>query len=69
MDEGIHAGIVILIPLVIVLTLLLVPVGRILRRTGHSQWWCLIAWIPLVNLVALWVFAFVDWPAVGKKPN
>lgn len=39
--------------------------GRILMRAGFSGWWALLALIPLVNLVMLWVFAFIDWPALG----
>jgi uncharacterized membrane protein YhaH (DUF805 family) len=40
-----------------------VPVSRILRRIGFSGWWAVLAFIPLVNLAALWVFAFARWPA------
>jgi len=39
------------------------PIAKILRRTGNSAWWTLLAFIPLVYLVALWVFAFARWPA------
>jgi hypothetical protein len=44
-----------------------VPAARILKRAGFSPWWCLVAIVPLVNLLALWVFAFVDWPALDKS--
>lgn len=40
------------------------PTARILRRAGLSRWWVILALIPWVNLAALWVFAFVRWPAV-----
>jgi uncharacterized membrane protein YhaH (DUF805 family) len=49
------------------LVLLAVPllmIGRVLRRAGYSPWWALVVLVPLVNLVALWVFAYVRWPAV-----
>lgn len=39
-----------------------IPVLKILRRTGHSGWASILAAIPLVNIVALWVFAFKQWP-------
>lgn len=39
-----------------------VPVMQLLARTGHSRFWILIAFIPLVNLVFLWVWAFKRWP-------
>jgi hypothetical protein len=44
--------------------LLAVPIASILHRAGRSRWWTLIAFIPLINLIALWVFAFSRWPAV-----
>jgi hypothetical protein len=52
---------------VLVLVLLAVPmwmIGRVLRRAGYSPWWALLVLVPLVNLVALWVFAYVRWPAI-----
>ena len=51
------------------LVLLAVPllmIGRVLRRAGHSPWWALVVLVPLANLVALWVFAYVRWPAVDR---
>jgi hypothetical protein len=38
------------------------PLGRILSRMGFSPFWAILAFIPFVNLVALWVLAFADWP-------
>lgn len=40
------------------------PLFRILRRTGHSGWWSLLALVPFANLVGLWVFAYARWPAL-----
>jgi hypothetical protein len=56
-----------LVMLLIVLTILLVPVWRIVRRTGLSAWWSLLVFVPLVNFVGLWLLAFVRWPAVDGK--
>lgn len=56
-----------LVMLGLVLAIVVVPVWRILGRTGHSGWWCLLMFIPLVNIVGLWVFAFVSWPAIDRK--
>jgi uncharacterized membrane protein YhaH (DUF805 family) len=39
-----------------------VPIVKILQRTGHSGWWCILAFIPLLNLLALWLFAYARWP-------
>lgn len=58
---------------VLALVLLAVPmwmIGRVLRRAGYSPWWALLVLVPLVNLVALWVFAYVRWPAIdGASPG
>lgn len=48
------------------LTMMLVgigyPVFRILGRMGLPRWWTLVALVPYLNIVALWVVAFVRWP-------
>lgn len=43
------------------------PISIILRRAGFSQAWAILSIIPLVNVTALWVFAFVKWPALTNK--
>ncbi len=40
---------------------------RILHRAGRSGWWVLTMFIPLVNIIMLWVFAFTRWPAVDGE--
>ena len=45
------------------------PVGKILSRVGFSGWWSLLALVPLVNVIMLWVFAFADWPNLAKRTN
>lgn len=40
-----------------------VPAGQVLKRTGHSRWWALLLLLPVVNLVAYWIFAFKKWPS------
>jgi hypothetical protein len=42
-----------------------VPVVKILRRAGYSGWWVIVTLIPIVNIIALWIFAFSSWPALG----
>jgi hypothetical protein len=56
-----------LVVMFLVLTIFVFPVWRIVKRAGHSGWWSLLMFIPLVNFVSLWVFAFVKWPAIDKK--
>ena len=40
----------------------LYPIGRILGRIGLSPFWAILAVIPLANVVALWILAYIDWP-------
>ena len=46
----------------VMIVALLYPIGRILRRIGLSPLWSVLAVIPFVNLIGLWVLAFADWP-------
>jgi len=48
------------------LTLYAIPMAMIVGRTGHSKWWAVAFFIPVFHLIALWVLAFVDWPAVDR---
>jgi len=45
------------------LFLFLVPIIKLLRRTGHHPLWSLFAIFPGLNLIAFWFFAFKPWPA------
>ena len=60
-----HPGIVLLVSLF----LLLVPVVKLLRRTGHHPLWCLFAIFPGLNLIAFWFFAYKPWPTDKKSTN
>ncbi|MEI6547551.1 MAG: hypothetical protein WCN85_11095 [Burkholderiales bacterium] len=40
--------------------------ARVLRRAGFSRWWALLVLVPVVNLVGLWLFAYIRWPAVDS---
>jgi hypothetical protein len=55
--------------LLIISGIFLVPYAKILSRAGWSSWFCLLWFLPLVNLIMLWVFAFGDWPALNRKTN
>jgi predicted PurR-regulated permease PerM len=46
----------------VILGLVAWPGVRILRKAGYSGWWILLIFLPLVNFVAVWVFAYADWP-------
>lgn len=51
---------------VVMVAALVYPVGRILRRIGFSPLWSIVMFIPLINLIALWILAFTEWPS-GKR--
>jgi hypothetical protein len=44
-----------------------VPFANILHRVGRSRWWIILAFVPLINLIGLWVFAFTRWPNVERS--
>jgi hypothetical protein len=58
-----------LIVLLVFLSLLLVRIVKLLRRTGHHQLWCLLALFPVLNLGALCFFAFKPWPTDKNTVN
>jgi type II secretory pathway component PulF len=41
----------------------LIPIVKVLRRTGHNALWCLLAFVLGLNVIAFWIFAFKPWPA------
>lgn len=55
-----------LVMMALILSLLVIPLWRILKRTGHSGWWSLLLFIPLGNLLGLWLLAYARWPAVDS---
>jgi membrane protein DedA with SNARE-associated domain len=48
------------------IVIILIPIFRILKRTGHAPLWSILFVIPLVNVVALYVFAFKRWPTANN---
>lgn len=55
-----------LLPLVGYLVLIGIPAAVIVGKAGYSKAWVILAFIPVVNLIALWVFAFSKWPALRR---
>jgi hypothetical protein len=43
------------------------PIGRILARIGFSPLWAVLTFVPVANLVAVWVLALSPWP--GERPR
>lgn len=52
--------------IVVLMIVMLYPQVRIIRRAGYSGWWFLTMFVPIVNLVMIWVFAFAKWPALDR---
>jgi len=50
----------------IILLVYLLPIIKILHKAGYSGWWCILLFIPLVNIIFLWVFAYADWPSLRR---
>lgn len=40
----------------------IVPVWRIVTKAGYSGAWSLLSFVPVLNVIMLWVFAFSAWP-------
>ncbi|MBU6489088.1 MAG: hypothetical protein KGQ57_14890 [Burkholderiales bacterium] len=45
--------------------MLIYPIGRILMRMGLSPFWAVLAFVPLLNVLGLWILAFMAWPRGG----
>ncbi len=43
-----------------------VPVAKILGRLGYSKAWTVLAFVPMVNIIALWILASASWPNVRQ---
>ena len=55
--------------LLIILVVAGIPVRQGGLRTGFSPWWTLLVLVPVANLVALWIFAFSNWPRQSSQPG
>ncbi len=31
-------------------------------KAGFSGWWAILLFVPFLNVVIIWLFAFIDWP-------
>lgn len=39
-----------------------IPIGRLLVRSGRNWAWSLLYFVPILNVIFLWVWAFSDPP-------
>ncbi len=42
--------------------LMVIPAWKIVSKAGYNGAWALLLFIPLVNIIMLYVFAFNVWP-------
>jgi len=47
----------------------LMAIVRILRRMGYSGWWSLISFLPVINVIGLWVLSRLPWPNCDRGRN
>lgn len=59
-------AVTVLIGLVLTVVLVIWPSVRVLNKAGRSGWWVILWFVPIVNVVMYWVFAFVQWPTVDE---
>ena len=47
--------------------LLVIPFWQLFSKAGYPGWWSFLMIVPLVNVIALYVLAFSNWPALAKS--
>ncbi|MEO5695645.1 MAG: hypothetical protein ABIQ60_00760 [Burkholderiaceae bacterium] len=57
-----------LIGLLIAAIIFVIPAWKIVEKAGYRGAWALLVLIPMVNIIAVWVFAFSQWPR-GRAGN
>lgn len=53
--------------LLIMIVVFVVPMWKIVSRTGNPGIATLLFFIPLVNIIALWWLAYSRWPALDER--
>ncbi len=48
--------------IVLLVLVFVIPFWQIIKKSGRAGVWALVAFVPLVNLILLYVFAFSEWP-------
>jgi len=46
------------------IVIMLIPYWMIWKKAGFSPWLSLLMFVPLVNIVALYMLAFMEWKVV-----
>jgi len=48
---------------------IMIPLGQLLRRIGFSRWWILLSFVPIINIVGLWIIAYAKWPRDNRTSD
>lgn len=51
-----------LLGLIVAAVIFVIPTWKIVEKAGYPGPWALLTLVPVLNIVALWVFAFSRWP-------
>jgi hypothetical protein len=46
-----------------------IPIAKIVQRTGRSGWWSLLFYAGPGLLVGLWLLAYCRWPALERTEH
>jgi len=49
-----------IVVIILVIPFLIFP--AVLKKAGFSGWWTLCLFIPVINILLIWLFAFTEWP-------
>ena len=50
----------------VLFVLSIIAAVKIVTKAGYSGAWVLVAFVPFVNVVMIFVFAFADWPVLQQ---
>jgi len=53
--------------LLVMAVVLVIPAWRVVQKAGFPGAWALLLLVPLVNVAALWLFAFTRWPNERRR--
>jgi hypothetical protein len=53
--------------LLAIVVVLVWPIVIILKRMGFSGWWAALFFIPLGNVIGLWLLAKARWPRLDSQ--
>ncbi len=45
------------------------PVALIIKKAGFSPWWVLLMFVPIGNIIGLWLLATAKWPRNNGVPD